>query len=265
MATMLEMADEIKARETKRRRALSLKNLIPDVESAEATAMRLDLIGKGIDVRDMVMNGIEAAQRVQEAVSIARRSDLVRYVYHDSELGLTTLKESAEITKLSQEMKVGDSVMAAERFMFAFEVFGVLTTYISVWIDLAGAWAAAKADILADNSASGVSRGVVLGANDCGPHYVSEFWMFGKPSYPGYREVEASARNLYNIGLVAGYGAGKELSRNQKGNLFGYIHSNLSNASQRIYSGNFKDWSPGKKKDYYIDCGASFRSSVIDS
>src|SRR5580704_13504923 len=112
-------------------------------------------------------------------------------------------------------------------------------------------------------TASGASRGVVLGGNDCGPHYVSQFWMFSNPRYPAYREVEPTARNMYNIGLVAGYGEGKSLTRNQKGNLFRYIHGNMTNATRGMYSGNFKDWTLKKKQDYYIDCGAIFRANVL--
>jgi hypothetical protein len=280
MATAFEVLEkEVKARETARRHALSLKNLIPEVKVAAYSAMMMDLFCKGQDVYDMVLNGIEMAQRVPEALSMIRGSDfvrnllqdkafdmgkdLVRFKHFDSELGPASLKESARITEFSNTLKVGDSIMQAERFLFAAQMFGVLTTYIDVWMNIAGAWAAAKANILEDNSASGVSRGVVLGANDCGPHYAAQFWMFSTPSYPAYHEVEATARNVYNIGLVAGYGTGKGLSPNQKGNLFCYLHANMSKASQKIYSGSFADWTPQKKKSYYIDCSAIFRARCL--
>lgn len=253
------MLKQIKERETARRRALALRNLIPDVDSAAATAVNLDLLGRGLDVYGFVLNGIEAAQRVQEAIAIVRSTRLLS----ESEAALAALKESAEVANVAEGVEAGESIMEAERFLFAANVLGVLTTYVSVWLSIAGAWAAAKADILEDNSSSGASRGAVLGGNDCGPHYVSQFWMFSNPSYPAYREVEPTARNMYNIGLVAGYGAGKSLTRNQKGNLFRYIHGNMSNASQRMYSGNFKDWSLQKKKDYYIDCAAIFRRNLL--
>jgi hypothetical protein len=254
-----DVVQEVKAKEIARRRALALRNLIPDVDSAVATSMRMDILGKGLDVYGFILNGIEAAQRVQETIAVVRSTRLLS----ESESALAALKETAEVAKVSEAVEAGESIMEAERFLFAANVLGVLTTYVGVWMSIAGAWAAAKADILTDNSASGASRGVVLGGNDCGPHYVSQFWMFSNPSYPAYREVERTARNMYNIGLVAGYGAGKSLTRNQKGNLFRYIHGNMTNATRGLYSGNFKDWTLKKKQDYYIDCGAIFRANVL--
>lgn len=274
-------AEEMLAKKTGRRRALSLKNLIPDVKSAAATAMNLDLLCKGNDVYCMMLNGIEASQRAQEAYSMIRGSDFVRNLINDktldvgkdlvrfnrdfnTEIGPSSLAESAKDGEVLSTWKMGDTILEADRFMFAANMLTVITTYIQVWMTIAGGWAEAKASVLEDNAGSGLSRGVVLGANDCGPHYASQFWMFAKPNYPAYHEIEASARNVYNLGFVAGYAAGKDLTRNQKGNIFSYLHSNLSDASQKMYSGNFASWSLSEKKSYYIDLAAVFRANLIE-
>lgn len=279
-----EVARKAQEKETARRRSLSLKRLIPDVKSAAATAMNLDLLCKGNDVYVMVLNGIEASQRVQEAASMIRGSDFVRNLVNDKMLdmgkdlvrfnrfdeaaeqgGLTSsLEESAKQSEFAATYKAGESLLELDRFLFAAQMFSVITTYIEVWMTIAGGWAEAKASILEDNSGSGLSRGVVMGANDCGRHYVAEYWMHSTPSYPAYHEMDGCARNVYNLGLVTGYAAGKELSPTQKGNLFSYLHDNMSDASQKIYSGTFADWSPQKKKSYYIDVAAIFRANLIE-
>jgi hypothetical protein len=66
-----------------------------------------------------------------------------------------------------------------------------------------------------------------------------------------YREAELAARNFYNISLLAGYAEGKSLSLNQKGNLFKAIHHRFGEGSRLYYSGNFKEWEPARKVDYY--------------
>jgi hypothetical protein len=279
-----EMKKEMKAKEA-RRRALSLKNLIPDVRSAAATAMNLDLLCKGNDVYAMVLNGIEASQRVQEAASMIRGSNFVRNLLNDGmydmgkdligfnrfdeaaeQGGLTSsLEESAKQAEFAATYKAGESLLELDRFFFAAQMFSVITTYIQVWMTIAGGWAEAKASILEDNSASGLGRGVVMGANDCGRHYVAEYWMHSTPSYPAYHEMDGCAKNVYNLGLVTGYAAGKELSRTQKGNLFSYLHDNMSEATRKIYSGSFPNWSLQKKKSYYVECGAIFRANLIEN
>ena len=144
-----DVVQEVKAKEIARRPALALRNLIPDVDSAVATSMRMDILGKGLDVYGFILNGIEAAQRVQETIAVIRSTRLLS----ESESALAALKETAEVAKVSEAVEAGESIMEAERFLFAANVLGVLTTYVGVWMSIAGAWAAAKADILTDNSA----------------------------------------------------------------------------------------------------------------
>ena len=72
-----DVVEEVKAKEIARRRALALRNLIPDVDSAVATSMRMDILGKGLDVYGFILNGIEAAQRVQETIAVVRSTRLL--------------------------------------------------------------------------------------------------------------------------------------------------------------------------------------------
>ena len=253
-----ELIEKGKREAEQRRFRQRLRNVIPNTDPMNANAYTL--AGKAIDVYGMVLNGIDIVTASNDAMTVLRTTHLL----HESEMGLTTLKESGRIAQLANTMEVTNSVMSIERFLFAANVVGVLATYVGVWLSIAGAWAAAKADILTDNAKSGASRGAVLGANDAGPHYLTQnFWMQSEPSYPGFREAEKAAKNIYNISLAAGYAEGKSLTRNQKGNLFGFLHGKMTVADRGYYSGDWQNWAAHTKKDYYILCGALFRREVL--
>jgi hypothetical protein len=223
-----------------------LKNHIldlPPVTTADVT----DLDGKSFNVFDMTMNGIQIATTVRDALVLTQSMRLID-----------------EVTKDAQAVRIG--TRSAERFMSPLEALGPLATYTSFWIDLAAAWADAKARILKDNAARGISVGVMLGANDAAPPYVvSHFWQQAKASYPADREVEVAAKNMHNTALVAGYGQGKSLTKTQKGRLFAYLHGQMSEEERSYYFGvNPEDWGPSRRKYYYILCAALFRNYHLE-
>jgi len=103
---MKQRAEEEAAR---RRRAMRLKNLIPEkvVEQMD-TAERMDILNRSLDVYGMVLNGIDIVNNVSDAVQAWNG---VRAVAQEGELGMTTLKESARLTQLTNTMKVTDSII----------------------------------------------------------------------------------------------------------------------------------------------------------
>src|SRR5579884_580499 len=187
---MMDIFEYAKQQAVLRRRAARLKNYVLDQEPARSAvpdAQRYVVSGHVLDVYGMILNGLEFISTVQEGMALAQSF----HIAYEAEMGLMTLKESADFSRLVEQANIGEltSAASAGRFLFAANVVGVLTTYVGVWMSIAGAWAAARADILTDNAMAGASRGAVLGANDAGPHYVGQnFWMFAKPSYPALRE-----------------------------------------------------------------------------
>jgi len=157
--TFLEQA----RKEAERRRlaaiaAADLKKYIkdtPPLEGAIDTAQTMDLVGKGFNVFDMMMNGIQTAERIHEAVTLTRSMRM-----------MTDLPKEAQVVNLASRS------ITAGRFMFALEALGPIAAYVSFWLDLAGAWAEAKARVFKDNAMRGCSAGVVLGANGAPPSYV---------------------------------------------------------------------------------------------
>jgi len=254
----MDLLEQAKHEMERRRRATRLKNIVPDLPAAIA-ANRFDAIGKAIDVYGMVMNGIDAVMTLNDAITLLRTTHLI----HETEMGFQSLAESARVTELASTLEATDSVMSAGRYLFAANVLGVLASYVGVWMSIAGAWAQAKADILTDHAKRGASLGAVLGANDAGPHYAAQFWMWSQPSYPAYREAEGAAKNIHNISLVAGYAEGKTLSLNQKGVLFRFLQGNMGVVDRSYYTGDWKTWSDGKKKEYYYQCAAEFNKGVL--
>jgi hypothetical protein len=244
--------------EVKRKKAIrdfdaKLKNHILDVPPIE-NAKTIDLVGKGFNVFDMTMSGIEIADAVHDALTLTRSMRLVEDVSKEGQVLSTAIRGS-------------------ERFMFALEALGPLVSYISFWLDLAGAWAEAKARILTDNAMYGMSTGIVLGANNMDSSFVGHnFWMWADPSYPMYVEAQRAAKNMYNIALVAGYGQGKSLSVNQRKRLFRFLGSYLSDGQRSFYfspnaqtgeESSWDTWSAASKKDYLLLLGAIFRRELL--
>ena len=212
-----------------------------------ATADVVDLLDKTFNVFDMTMNGIQLAATVEDALTLTQSMRLVADVSQDTQAASTAMK-------------------GAGRFTLGLAALEPLATYVCYWIDPAGPWAEAKARILKDNAARGMSVGVMLGAHEARPSYVaSHFWQIAKVSYPAYREMEAAAKNMHNTALVAGYAQGKSLTRTQKGRLFTYLHGKMSEGDRSYYfSVNRNEWGPTMKKYYYILCAALFRSYHLE-
>lgn len=212
-----------------------------------AAADVVDLLDKNFSVFDMTMNGIQIAAAIPDALTLTRSMRLVADVSRDIQAAGTAMK-------------------GAGRFTLALEALEPLATYVCFWIDPPGPWAEDKARILKDNAARGMSAGVALGANDAGPSYVAgHFWQHAKGSYPAYREMEAAAKNMHNIALVAGYGQGKSLTKTQKGRFFTYLHGKMSEGDRSYYfSVDLREWGPTMKRYYYILCAALFRSYHLE-
>lgn len=207
-----------------------------------------DLDDKTFPVFDMTMNGIQVAETIHDALNLTQSMRLVSDVCRDTQVVSAALKDAA-------------------RFAFALETLGPLAGYVGFWIDSADGWAEAKARILKDNAARGLSNGVVLGANGVDSSYVAgNFWQQANGSYPTFREVEAAARNMHNTALVAGYAHGKSLTRTQKARFFAYLHGRMRDTDRAYFFGvAVKDWGPRMKKDYYVACAALFRKHNLDS
>lgn len=258
MSSMQDAQREIAKR---RARAGELKSIISDrnpLKKGVRDADRLVVNGKRLDVFGFIMTGIDIVTVVQDAMHVARSLQ----VLHDSELGAITLEQSGNIARHAASGST--SVMAASRFLFAANVLSVLATYVGVWISLGSSYAQAKVEILTDRAMSGASQGVILGANNAGPNYVTQhFQTRVRPSYPMYREVETAAMNMQNIAVLAGYAHGKDLSQNQKVNLGEFLAGHMSPGQLSYFSGKWSTWDARKKIDYYIESAAIFRRLLL--
>jgi hypothetical protein len=257
-----ELREKAEREAAKRRANVSkLKDVISDLPAyadAVGTSDQMILIGRALDVYGFIMTGLDIAATVKDAMNVAR----VIHLLHDSELGAMSLQQSGRLAQLATSGST--SVMAASRYLFAANVLGVLATYVGVWISLGSGYAQAKVEIFTEQAMSGVSQGVMLGANNALAPYVGQnFQMTVKPMYPMYREIEGAAMNMHNIALLAGYAHGRSLSQNQKLNLGRYIHGRMTEGQRNYFAGGWSTYGPRTKKDYYIDTGAIFRRELL--
>ena len=156
-------------KEAERRRLAEIENAdlkkfikdTPPLDDAISASETLDIVGKSFNVFDMVMNEIAIADTIHDAITLTRSMRII-----------------SDLPKEAQVVNLASTSIRAGRFMFALEALGPIMAYVSFWLDLAGAWAEAKARVFKDNAMRGFSTGVVLGANGANPTFVGyNFWQ----------------------------------------------------------------------------------------
>ncbi|MFN8651468.1 MAG: hypothetical protein U0133_20705 [Gemmatimonadales bacterium] len=221
----------------------NLSFVIPDAPM-DSTSDNITNIKYVMDSYDMLNNGIEALKHLHEATTMLRSTRLAETVAEHSQV-------------------VGGFARGVTRLAAAVEVGNILLTYVGMWLDLAGAHAAAMASITKDSILRGLSHGVVLGADGKSHSYVaSNFWQNGKQHFPFYPHLDQGAKNLHNVALVSGYAQGSRLSTNQKGRLYADLLGTMTEGSKNLYfggPGGFGNLGHQTRKDYYIECAALFR------
>lgn len=110
----------------------------------------------------------------------------------------------------------------------------------------------------------GLSEGIVTGANDAKPSYLStlRYWKQKGERIPNrwYPEKGGELAQYHNLGVKTGYKYGKQLNLAEQGALFTDLHSRMSPPYKEKYpSGPWSGWSEDMKKKYYDDCALLFR------
>jgi hypothetical protein len=85
------------------------------------------------------------------------------------------------------------------------------------------------------------------------------------PSESVYPEKRETFRKLYNFGLKAGRLQGSRTNAVDKRNLFVLLRARLSDSEARYYSGEVKDWSEQKKRDYYDRLASILKLIMLDN
>lgn len=80
-----------------------------------------------------------------------------------------------------------------------------------------------------------------------------------------FPEKRETFRKLYNFGLQAGRLQASRLNTVDRRNLFFLLRNRLSDADARYWSGDVKEWSVRKKKDYYDLLGAILLKLMLDN
>jgi len=80
-----------------------------------------------------------------------------------------------------------------------------------------------------------------------------------------FPEKRETFRKLYNFGLKAGRLQGSRLNTVDQRNLFTLLRSRLSDAEARDWSGDVKEWSLRKKKDYYERLASILKQLMLDN
>jgi hypothetical protein len=79
-----------------------------------------------------------------------------------------------------------------------------------------------------------------------------------------FPEKTETFRKLHNFGLKAGRLQGSRANTVDQRNLFALLRSRLSDAEARDWSGDAKEWSPRKRKDYYERLASILKQTMLD-
>jgi|SRR6185437_706424 hypothetical protein len=106
----------------------------------------------------------------------------------------------------------------------------------------------------------------VMTADGWSAETVDSFYpqMANAPLESVYPEKRETFRKLYNFGLKAGRLQGSRTNTVDRKNLFVLLRGRLSDAEARNYSGDVKDWSPQKKRNYYDRLASVLKGIMLD-
>jgi hypothetical protein len=123
-------------------------------------------------------------------------------------------------------------------------------------------YAEARDEIARDRLASGISIGVVMGADGRKPSLVeSYFWENSAETNVADEEAGRIAQNAYNLGIVTGYRQALELNQDQKATFWRDIGDLVGDTS---YLGDSKSWDDRAGIDWHATAGAKFRGAHLE-
>lgn len=107
----------------------------------------------------------------------------------------------------------------------------------------------------------------VMTADGWSAETVDKFYpqMAYAPNESVYPEKRETFRKLYNFGLKAGRLQGSRTNQVDRRNLFVLLRSRLSDPEARNYSGDVKDWSVQKKRNYYDRLASILKQIMLDN
>jgi len=146
-----------------------------------------------------------------------------------------------------------EGILLVELLVIAAPVMAMVANFLALGMGCVGA-----TEIAAKNwSATGFSRGVVMGADKCKASQVRDYFANDyfppNPMCPQARDV---AMANYKVGLLVGYVHGRLLCPNQRTIFFRDLGHRMGNQSHR---GDTKKWTRREWVDWYVSSAAIFR------
>ena len=114
----------------------------------------------------------------------------------------------------------------------------------------------------------GFAEGLVMSANGATKKYILEQrMMYTPPSIPTDVGMQEQYRKLHNIGLKIGIAQGKKFNTVDQGRFFIYLNRRLPLSDQAYFSPSipWRNWSEGKRKEYYDYLSGIVKRQMIDN
>jgi hypothetical protein len=153
-------------------------------------------------------------------------------------------------------IEIFELVEATSALALAVSVAGPILGLVSSFLAIGAGYHEAAEKIAADSSASGYSRGAVMGADKRPPSLVRDY--FGNLTFTNtfYQEGANVAKASHNAGLVTGYVHGRALRQNQRVIFWRDLGRRMGDQS---YRGPQSQWSSRDWSFWYTDVAAVFR------
>jgi hypothetical protein len=172
-------------------------------------------------------------------------------------------KSAHFLVELAHWGLVGAEISAeASTLVAGLAIAGPILGLVSVGLALGAPYYEAGEKIAADWSATGFSRGVVMGADKRRAHLVKDY--FGndyfppKPEFPRGRSIAIAN---YKMGLLVGYVNGRALSKNQRAIFWRDLGHRMGDQS---YRGPNSRWGRSEWIDWYVTAAFVFRRDHLD-
>jgi hypothetical protein len=205
-------------REARRRQLFPLKYAIPD----DPNHQRYTTISYRIDATELAKDVSEDLKKGEHAHFVLELADW-------GIVGLEIFAESAATAFLA----IGSPLLA---MVGNFLALGM--PYMEINKELAVRW-----------SRTGLSRGVVLGADGRRPRYITEMFPVTDAG------TEKIARASYKLGLVVGYAEGRVLSQNQRRIFWRDLVLRLNDPR---FHGPIANWTRLQWSQWYVSVAATF-------
>ena len=168
-------------------------------------------------------------------------------------------KKAADVdTTLETASGVTDATLAALTFVIP-TALGAIAGFAAFWMAMGAAEQGALNVMIKAERFSGLSRGIVLGADRRKADYVKLHFLDYATRYHRDHVVAKKLEYEYKVALIAGYKEGLKIPSPARGDFFETLFARMNPHPSITYGEDQSKWSTKTYVDFYIECASILR------